>query len=93
MNCLGVSYEKQLERVQNFRMYCRRAFFDGEAVLSLTVNAAPEEPDLPKTELDIPKTGDDEPVFLWLVLISIGAIGMAAVVFFGRKRIIQKRDQ
>ncbi len=66
---------------------------DGEAVLSLTANAAPEEPDIPKTELDIPKTGDDEPVFLWLVLISIGAIGMAAVVFFGRKRNIQKRDQ
>ena len=66
---------------------------DGEAVLSLTANAAPEEPDIPKTELDIPKTGDDEPVFLWLVLISIGAICMAAVVFFGRKRIIQKRDQ
>ncbi len=66
---------------------------DGEAVPSLTVNAAPEEPDLPKTELDIPKTGDDAPVFLWLVLMSIGAIGMAAVVFFGRKRIIQKRDQ
>ena len=66
---------------------------DGEAVLSLTANAAPEEPDIPKTELDIPKTGDDEPVFLWLVLISIGAICMAAVVFFGRKRNIQKRDQ
>jgi len=59
---------------------------DGEAVLSPTVNAAPEGP-------DIPKTGDDAPVFLWLVLMSIGAIGMAAVVFFGRKRIIQKRDQ
>ena len=59
---------------------------DGEAVPSLTVNAAPEEP-------DIPKTGDDAPVFLWLVLMSIGAIGMAAVVFFGRKRNIQKRDQ
>ena len=66
---------------------------DGEAVLSLTANAAPEEPDIPKTELDIPKTGDDAPVFLWLVLMSIGAIGMAAVVFFGRKRNIQKRDQ
>ena len=36
---------------------------------------------------------DDAPVFLWLVLMSIGAICMAAVVFFGRKRIIQKRDQ
>ena len=59
---------------------------DGEAVPSLTGNAAPEEP-------DIPKTGDDAPVFLWLVLMSIGAICMAAVVFFGRKRIIQKRDQ
>ena len=66
---------------------------DGEAVLSLTANAAPEEPDIPKTEPDLPKTGDDAPVFLWLLLISIGAIGMAAVVFFGRKRNIQKRDQ
>ena len=54
---------------------------DGEAVPSLTVNAA------------LPKTGDDAPVFLWLALMSIGAICMAAAVFFGRKRIIQKRDQ
>ena len=71
----------------------RGQYDDGEAVPSLTVNAAPEGPDIPKTKLDIPKTGDDTPVFLWLVLISIGAIGMAAVVFFGRKRNIQKRDQ
>ena len=68
---------------------------DGEAVPSLTVNAAPKEPTVNAApeEPDIPKTGDDAPVFLWLVLMSIGAIGMAAVVFFGRKRIIQKRDQ
>ncbi len=60
-------------------------FDDGEATLSLTVNAAQEQP-------DTPKTGDESHVSVWLILMFLSLTGSAALLI-SKKRFIQKREK
>lgn len=46
-----------------------------------------------KITVDVPKTGDDSPLMLWLALTAIGAVGVtgSAIFYFKKVRGFRKR--
>ncbi|MFR9200168.1 MAG: LPXTG cell wall anchor domain-containing protein [Candidatus Gastranaerophilaceae bacterium] len=39
-----------------------------------------------KVTVEVPKTGDDSNLFLWIALMAVGAAGAGATVFFYLKK-------
>lgn len=69
--------------IRGIKYYKRPAPVEVELVVdeTLTVNVHND-----KVTVDVPKTGDESQLGLWLALIGVGMAGIGATVYFSRKK-------